>query len=189
MTFLTVAENLKIGEIASQLSFQRFMEFGYFGVRSRYPIQSSPKLSFHPLPGISFSNLWQMLFCLYLERISRYFSLDERYILILSRKCCNRFFDTCEPICTDDQDIFLHHDFLIRLRRRTNAGTLVSLSNTDSKHFFLPSALIPRMTYAASFRITPLSQADSESHQYTGLDKLPLMADSASLQSVEESCL
>lgn len=30
---------------------------------------------------------------------------------------------------------------------------------------------------------------NSESHQYTGLDKLPLMADSASLQSVEESCL
>ena len=28
----TVAENLKIGEMASQLSFQRFMEFGYFGV-------------------------------------------------------------------------------------------------------------------------------------------------------------
>ena len=32
MTFRTAAENLKIGEIASQLSFQRFMEFGYFGV-------------------------------------------------------------------------------------------------------------------------------------------------------------
>ena len=32
MTFLTVDENLKIGEIASQLSFQRFMEFGYLGV-------------------------------------------------------------------------------------------------------------------------------------------------------------
>ena len=31
MTFLTVVENLKIGEIASQLSFQRLMEFGYFG--------------------------------------------------------------------------------------------------------------------------------------------------------------
>lgn len=32
MTFRTVVENLKIGETASQLSFQRFMEFGYFGV-------------------------------------------------------------------------------------------------------------------------------------------------------------
>ena len=32
MTFRTSAENLKIGEIESQLSFQRFMEFGYFGV-------------------------------------------------------------------------------------------------------------------------------------------------------------
>ena len=32
MTFLTVVENLKIGETASQLSFQRFMEFGYLGV-------------------------------------------------------------------------------------------------------------------------------------------------------------
>ena len=28
----TVAENLKIGEIASQLSFHRFMELGYLGV-------------------------------------------------------------------------------------------------------------------------------------------------------------
>lgn len=32
MTFRTSAENLKIGEIESQLSFQRFMEFEYFGV-------------------------------------------------------------------------------------------------------------------------------------------------------------
>jgi len=32
MTFLTIAENLKIGDMASQLSFQRFMEFGYLGV-------------------------------------------------------------------------------------------------------------------------------------------------------------
>ena len=40
MTFLTVYENLKIGDMASQLSFQRFMEFGYLGfhfsVTSRY---------------------------------------------------------------------------------------------------------------------------------------------------------
>ena len=28
---LTSVENLKIGEMASQLSFQRFMEFGYLG--------------------------------------------------------------------------------------------------------------------------------------------------------------
>lgn len=32
MTFLTVGENLKIGVIASQLSYQRFMELGYFVV-------------------------------------------------------------------------------------------------------------------------------------------------------------
>ena len=32
MTFLTFAENLKIREIASLLSFQSFMEFGYLGV-------------------------------------------------------------------------------------------------------------------------------------------------------------
>lgn len=31
MTFRTAAENLKIGETASQLSYQRFMELGYFG--------------------------------------------------------------------------------------------------------------------------------------------------------------
>jgi hypothetical protein len=30
MTFLTAAENLKMGETASQLSYQRFMELGYF---------------------------------------------------------------------------------------------------------------------------------------------------------------
>ena len=33
MTFRTAAENLKIGETASQLSYQRFMELGYFGDR------------------------------------------------------------------------------------------------------------------------------------------------------------
>ena len=32
MTFRTSAENLKIGEIESQLSFQHFIEFGYLGV-------------------------------------------------------------------------------------------------------------------------------------------------------------
>lgn len=32
MTFRTAVENLKIGEIASQLSFQRFIEFGYLDV-------------------------------------------------------------------------------------------------------------------------------------------------------------
>ena len=32
MTFLTSDENLKIGDIASQLSYQRFIVFGYFGV-------------------------------------------------------------------------------------------------------------------------------------------------------------
>ena len=31
MTFRTAVENLKIGEIASQLSLQRFIEFGYLG--------------------------------------------------------------------------------------------------------------------------------------------------------------
>ena len=32
MTFLTSAENLKIGEMASQFCFQLFMEFGYFSL-------------------------------------------------------------------------------------------------------------------------------------------------------------
>ena len=32
ITFRTVSENLKIGDITSQLSFHLFMEFGYFGV-------------------------------------------------------------------------------------------------------------------------------------------------------------
>ena len=32
MLFLTATENLKIEKITSQLSYQRFIEFGYFGV-------------------------------------------------------------------------------------------------------------------------------------------------------------
>lgn len=46
MTFGTVAENLKIGEIASQLSLQRFMEFGYFGVHFSVNFSSAARVLF-----------------------------------------------------------------------------------------------------------------------------------------------
>ena len=56
MTFLTVAENLKIGETASQLSFQRFMEFGYFGVHFQLHGLRQPAPSAHRRPDRWFLN-------------------------------------------------------------------------------------------------------------------------------------
>ena len=46
ITFLTAVENLNIGEMASQLSFQRFMEFGYFGVHFSVTLSSSERAFF-----------------------------------------------------------------------------------------------------------------------------------------------
>ena len=47
MTFLTVAENLKIGEMASQLSFQRFMEFGYLGAHFSVTRSKAEPFAYH----------------------------------------------------------------------------------------------------------------------------------------------
>ena len=46
MTLRTSDENLKIGEIASQLSFQRFMEFGYLGVHFSVTLSSAARAFF-----------------------------------------------------------------------------------------------------------------------------------------------
>ncbi len=50
MAFRTAAEYLKIGEIASQLSFQRFMEFGYLGVH--FSVTRSKSQSFLLISGL-----------------------------------------------------------------------------------------------------------------------------------------
>lgn len=46
MTFRTIAENLKIGKMASKLSFQSFMEFGYFGVHFSVTLSNVAKVFF-----------------------------------------------------------------------------------------------------------------------------------------------
>ena len=43
MTFLTAAENLKIGETASHLSSQRFMEFGYLCLHFSLALSSASR--------------------------------------------------------------------------------------------------------------------------------------------------
>ena len=79
MTFLTAPENLKIGETASQLSFQRFIEFGYFGVPFLSHAPGLPALFSHRPLGRSFLNPTQRLSCLCPERISGCSSPGGRY--------------------------------------------------------------------------------------------------------------
>ena len=65
MTFLTVDENLKFGEIVSRLSFQRFIEFGYFAVHFAATRSNASNAFFRLQHDILFLNQLQTPFCLY----------------------------------------------------------------------------------------------------------------------------
>ena len=67
--------------MASQLSFQRFMEFGYFGIHFSVT-RSKAAMAFFSSAAwyIVFKSVANAFLLLYLEHISRYLTLDERYI-------------------------------------------------------------------------------------------------------------
>ena len=104
MTFLTAAENLKIGETHPSYLSSVSLNSDIGESISQSLSQGQPALSSHQLPGKLSSNQLQKLSCLYPERISEYFGPDGRCIAdIRSSEMLQQLpFHSSKAVCTED---------------------------------------------------------------------------------------
>lgn len=84
-----------------------------------------------------------------------YLMNNTALILCFRKGGCNGFFDSGQTISTEDQDIF--YTVVFQLIRMDSQYLELSLSVRTS---FFSSVLIPKITYAANLRITPLSRIE-----------------------------
>lgn len=123
------------------------------------------EFSFHLMPDRWFSNLLRMLFCLYPEYISVCFLPDGQCSAGILFWGSQLWWLLCSRLVRRHKESgYLLHPRFFNLFRIASQHLGLSLSPTWIVRTFLSSVLIPKITYAASLRITPFPERNSGSH-------------------------